>query len=330
MLDSRVIQFEIWNECNNGCKFCFNRYVYDLSDEQKLRSLNIVLQKISDLEIYKTYNKIAFIGGEFFQGQLRNNEVREAFFKTIDKINELLEAGYIEEFWITATLTIGKQEDLFELFKRIKKHSAIWICTSYDAVGRFTPEKLLAWQENMQAIKAYDPSIRINVTTIITGQFADDYLSGKFKLDEFRSKYQCAWFSKTPLLPAGCGMTKAEYNKTIPNFFPSRKPFLSFLTMFRQQESAFDYDKLYGSEFRSNALIKTYSDDQMLVLLRDKSSKNDRIGIVSNEDFQQHAYKGISFVQKTCKCCNHSQEYQLYVDSDRCFICDKEMIKQMF
>lgn len=330
MVDSRVLQFEIWNECNNGCAFCFNKHVYDTSIEQKLHSLRVVLQKLDDPSTLKSYNKIAFIGGEFFQGQLHDVAVREAFFKAVDKVNELLEQGSIIEFWITATLTIGHQEDLFELFKRVKKHDAIWICTSYDAVGRFTPEKLAAWQRNMQAIKAYDNRIKINVTTIISGQFAADYLAGKFKLDEFSARYGCAWFSKTPLLPTGCGMSKAEYNKAIPNFFPKRKQFLKFLAMFRQQETEFDYDKLYGSEFRSNALIKTYGNDELLVLLRDKEHKNDKVGVVSDSDFTHSTFATSNFQQSTCKCCNHSQEYQLYVDSDRCFICDKVLIRNMF
>lgn len=66
--EDKVIQFEVWNECNNGCKFCSNKFVYNLSDEQKLKTLDIVLQKVKSKDIYENYQRIGFIGGEFFQG----------------------------------------------------------------------------------------------------------------------------------------------------------------------------------------------------------------------------------------------------------------------
>ena len=33
-MEDRVIQFEIWNECNNNCKFCSNKFVYNITDEE--------------------------------------------------------------------------------------------------------------------------------------------------------------------------------------------------------------------------------------------------------------------------------------------------------
>lgn len=32
----KVLQFEVWNECNNACTFCSNKYVYDISAEEKI------------------------------------------------------------------------------------------------------------------------------------------------------------------------------------------------------------------------------------------------------------------------------------------------------
>ena len=86
-MEDRTIQFEVWNECNNACKFCSNKFVYDLSDEQKIQTLDIVTRKFSQESVYKKYQRIGFIGGEFFQGQLRNPKVKSMFVRMFDKVN---------------------------------------------------------------------------------------------------------------------------------------------------------------------------------------------------------------------------------------------------
>lgn len=65
-MEDRVLQFEIWNECNNNCKFCSNKFVYNITDEEKLKNIDIVINRIKNGDIIGKYQRIGFIGGEFF------------------------------------------------------------------------------------------------------------------------------------------------------------------------------------------------------------------------------------------------------------------------
>lgn len=111
----KQLQFEIWEECNSKCKFCYLGKINLLTPNHvKLKSLQLILDKISDLSIYDEYDVISYLGGEFFQGQLNTPEIKELFFKLMEKTAWLLENKYIREVWIYATLTIGNQEDLYK------------------------------------------------------------------------------------------------------------------------------------------------------------------------------------------------------------------------
>ena len=91
-------------------------------------------------------------GGEFFQGQLDDREIHDKFFETIKRIFQLYLDKKIGSMWFTCTLTIGKQRDLYELLDLAEKMgvlpkeeygaSGLWLCTSWDAAGRFHSSKM--------------------------------------------------------------------------------------------------------------------------------------------------------------------------------------------
>ena len=128
----KQIQFELWQECNSQCKFCYlgkdNRYT---PNELKLSAMQKALNKISDLSIYPEFDTIAFLGGEFFQGQMSDPLVKEKFMELMEKSAWLLNNEYITHFWIYATLTIGDQKDLYETLKLFENHKGeVWVLTS--------------------------------------------------------------------------------------------------------------------------------------------------------------------------------------------------------
>ena len=135
----KQLQFELWEECGNGCKWCYlgnnNKYT---PKEVKLNSLQNALDKIQDLSNYPEFDTLSYLGGEFFQGQLKDQEVYDKFMELMRATADLLRQGYIKEVWIYATLTIGSQKDLYdtlELFKGMTDR--FWLLTSYDTMGRF-------------------------------------------------------------------------------------------------------------------------------------------------------------------------------------------------
>lgn len=224
--------------------------------------LDVVAKKIETKDLYKTYNTIAFIGGEFFQGQLRDFEVRSKFFDLLQVVSEKLEKGYLKNFWITTTLTHENQDDLFSMLNIMKCHEKIWLCTSYDTTGRFHTEKHKKnWNNNIKYIKKHYPKININITSILTGSFIDEYLAGKFNIKKFCTEHFCTWYSKPPMVPQNFAGSKKDFNeKVLPNFFPQRNKFLQFLMKFKATESEFDYDKLFNMELRSDSFVRSNGD----------------------------------------------------------------------
>lgn len=314
----KQLQFELWQECNSRCKFCYlgneNRCT---ADELKLSAIQKAIDKISDLSNYPEYNTIAFLGGEFFQGQLSNPLVKEKFMELMDKTNWLKENHYIEKIWMYATLTIGDQEDLYETLTHFTDMDGFWILTSYDSYGRFHTDKMFEnWDYHMKNIHNLYPQIKFNITSILSGDFIEKYLDGRINLKQMMEDYHSAFFFKQCGL--GSFQSKEAMNKVVPNFFPKRSEFLKFLTKFRQEEDELMWDKLFNIKYRADTLYRNFNDEnkQMALNARDKYSKAEITDSDNPEDCRIAS-------------CGHLASYSAYIDDDGCVLCDKHMIEEM-
>ena len=308
-------QFELWEECNSKCKFCYLGNSNGITPKEvKLKNLQQVLDKISDIEFFEEINCLGYIGGEFFQGQIDDEDVREAFFRVMQRSNQLLESGIIDEVWISASLTIGNQKDLYDTLSFFSDLRKVWILTSYDTVGRFHSEKMKeTWIENLKNLRNFSKEIKINITSILTGDFIDKYLNDELDIEQIASQYDCAMFWKPT-----CSIdrqddehkSKQQVNNIINNFFPTRKQFIDFLYKYKSRETDFMYDKLFNMNFRSDYLQKFSHGFHISHRMKDSHLEVTDAG-------------GDSLP------CGHSSQYQIYVDSDKCAICDKEMIQKI-
>ena len=311
----KQLQFEIWTQCDSKCSFCYlgkrNKLV---SVDKKIKNLNIIYNKISDLNLYSTYDTLAFIGGEFFQGQLDDVKVKDNFFKLAKKVNELLENNYIKNVWYCATLTSLNQNDLYLLLDIFKKNiDKVWLLTSYDTLGRFHTDKMLKnWQFNMLNIKKLYPNINLNTTIILTGDFIEKYLNNEINLKLFSKTYQTSLFFKVCSLPKGKYKTKIEMNKRIGNFFPNRSTFIKFLIKFKQTEESFLWDKLFNIEYRADTLFCEHN-NCFTEINRDKKTYME----LYDTDYD--------YVLN----CGHLSTYSPYLDSDACVICDKKEVENI-
>ena len=98
--DTTFIQYELWKCCSIGCKFCCNKGQKDIN---KIDSLNFVLSKLEDPEILN-YDEIGFIGGEFFNNELKDNLVCDLFYKVFEKVASL----HFNKIYITTSLIFNK------------------------------------------------------------------------------------------------------------------------------------------------------------------------------------------------------------------------------
>ena len=314
-------QVELWTECNNLCSFCYlgqhNRHT---PDNIKIKVLEETLKLISDLTLYEKYDTLAFIGGEFFQGQLANTLVRAKFFELMSFVAHLMRTKVLKTFWLSATLTIGSQVDLYEslnLFNDIhfdvNNSEGLWIITSFDTIGRFhTASQLENWKFHMKNIKRIYPNIKFNTCTILTGDIVNKFLNDSFNFSDFMKEYNTNFFFKQPA-PGSLGdnLTPLEAKRfvqsKIPDFFPTRSAFLKFLEKFARENFSL-YDKLYNIKYRADDLYRNYNHAELMI--HNKRFKNS----IKETDVEKEA---------TQLSCGHLANYAAYIDSDKCMICDK-------
>lgn len=317
----KQIQFELWEECNNKCTFCYmgkdNIYT---PDNVKLNSLKNAYDVINNPDTFKEFNIVAYLGGEFFQGQLSNKEVKEQFFKLMSKSADLLRQNIIKEVWIYMTLTIGNQQDLYDtiqLFNGVT--DKLWLLTSYDTVGRFHTQKMEDnWKYHMKKIHELYPEIRLNITTILSSDCIKKYLNNEISFKQLSKEYNSEMFFKQ----VGCGgVSPREYNKIYNiDFVPTRKLFIEFLRKFKQQETEQAWDKLFNIQYRCDVLYRNGNDlnHQMMKNIRYKDNRGAEIEL----DFE-HDEKALELMLTDC---GHISIYHAYSDCDGCVLCDKEAI----
>lgn len=314
----KQLQFELWQECGSNCSFCYlgegNKFT---SNEIKMKSLQNTIDKISDLSIYSEYDTLSYLGGEFFQGQLRTPELREKFMELMEKTAWLKDNGYVKQVWLYATMTIGDQKDLYESLEKFHNKDGFWILTSYDTMGRFhTPKMEETWKYNMHKIHELYPEIRFNITSILSGDLIEKYLDGRFSFQEMEKEYHCEFFLKQ------CGLgaypNAKAMNESIGNFFPTRDQFIKFLIKYRKEESPLMWDKLFNIKYRADSLYRNFNTDgkQMILNTRFKDRKNE-IECENPGDMMTSA-------------CGHLKVYQGYIDCDKCVICDKQMVESLY
>lgn len=313
----KQIQFELWQECNSHCKFCY------LGDSNlctpkkiKLNSIENTIKKLDDPSILDEYDTIGYIGGEFFQGQLNDKDVKDKFMQLMDKTASLLLDNTIRYVWIYATMTIGDQKDLYETLEKFGDCDGVWLLTSYDTIGRFHSSKMEDnWKFHMKNIQNKYPKIRFNVTTILTQDLINKYLNNEFSFKDFCKEFKCEFFFKQCGLYKG--MTKEQVIKDFPLFLPKRNSFLEFLKKFKEEESYAAWDKLFNIKYRADALYRNFNteDESMVLNIRYKDQKAE-IKIPKHEDAKEMVLSK----------CGHAKTYSTYADCDKCMLCDKEYI----
>ena len=313
---SLQIQYELWRECNCNCTYCTLGFDnHKTENELKLQSMQTAIDEMKNFEPNE-HQTVGFIGGEFFQGQLNTPEIKSKFMELIKVANDLLNNHIVKDLWLNASLLIGNQKDLYEAIDLIDDKTKLWILTSYDSIGRFhTPKMLETWQYHMKNIHNLYPEIKLNTTSILTGDFIEKYLNDNIDIKEFKATYHTNLFLKTTVKPGHLShLSKQEINDKIGNFFPTQERFQEFLFTFYMREGAEEYHNLFSNDLRADEVRKNFNDENKrnIKFIRDKNTLEETIDCIDEH------IDNLS--------CGHSSIYQSYVDSDDCSICDKQQI----
>lgn len=258
MIKRKFVQYTLWTDCNNHCKFCANAKNKTLSKIDNLEYYLSIIDK--DLEYCTDFG---FIGGEFFNKQLVSLKVKDLFYKLIDKVISKLELNQLQRFYISVTLIQKNLKDLIDcldLFKKSNCIDKVIVCTSYDTAYRFFnsfSENL--WKSNMKFLKIKYPVLRLHTEIILTQDFLEKCLSKQFDIFEFKKEFCTDLNFTEPRTGLGYYRSKEEMQKDLPLFFPKRSTFLRFLKEFCIDNSIIDLRTLLSRELLADVLYQIYN-----------------------------------------------------------------------
>lgn len=272
---SEFIQYELWKDCNNKCKFCFNK---NQKDVNKIESLNFVINNLLDKET-DNYNEIGFIGGEFFDGQLKNEEVKTLFYKLFEICKEKSDLNKLDKLYFTTSLIfdISKNTDLIQFLdylKELKLLNKSLLCTSFDLKYRFHNSKLLNyWTENMKFIHEQYPELKLHTEIIVTQFFIDAVLNNTFSITEFKRMYNT---SLDYIEPASgfYYLDKESMSKDLPDFFPTKSSFIKFLKKVGIDSDEIELYKFLSMNTRSSTMYYTIDGKRFVIKNRRTNKEN--------------------------------------------------------
>lgn len=303
----KSIQFELWTECNVGCRYCYlGKRIKHTPTAEKLAGIRRARKFLDDGD-YGDYDIIAFIGGEFLQGQLNSPQVFDEFFDLMENSVRVIKDGRLKGIWVSASMTeqTGHLLYLMDLFNTVRSEhpqGGAWLITSYDNAYRFTERTKEVWKNNLLLRKEQFPNVRVNTCSILTQNMIEEYNAGGMTFGEFMVVYGTNLYLKPPYL--NDYRTKQEQEKRMPGFFPKRKDFLQFLAKVYNQEETYIFDKICNIRFRADALMRSNTTE---LEFREKDT----------------TYEIITEAHLPC---GHPRPYNAYIDSDACMLCDKHRL----
>ena len=260
------IQYELWKDCNNNCKYCFNKYIPKIRNKES--ALDYAYNSLRN-KIITPGSSIGFMGGEFFGGQLNNEKVKNKFYKLSELAINKLRGDIPGRFLIMSALMANDKSDWFEFCDFIhsnKFDKNILICTSWDKLYRFTDQTKYNWEETIKETQEKYPDMKIHVEMILTEYLIQSIMDNPLYLKDFEKEWNCRVDFNIPYLPLNYELyneTKEVFDQKYPDFFPKRK---SFLKMLQTRPESFDLAGISNHRFHSSELHYTLNDKDWIVL----------------------------------------------------------------
>lgn len=289
----RFIQFELWKTCSIGCKFCCNKGQKEVNKNISLDFTKSIINQLPE----NTYDEIGFIGGEFFNGEIKDSQIKDKFydlFKCVKNKN-------FKKIYIATSLIFDMQSYLIpflDYLQHLNILDKVILCTSFDVKYRFsTLDKKELWKNNMLYLKENYKNLRLHTEIILTEWFLKAILEKKFNLYNFSNVFN----TSIDYIEPSSGLyyhDKFECEKACPGFFPHKKVFIEFIKKCLK-ENLINIDTFLSMELRSNTLyffedgnikkaINRRSGDGRCEL-QDKTKKYDIGFIDSNKTMKQVA-----------------------------------------
>lgn len=241
----KFIQFELWKDCKQGCKFCCNKGARPTNKAHSFKYIQKVLNSLQPNE----YDSIGLIGGELFNGEM--DLYMHQFYNVMSRIKDLNP----KNIYIATSLIYNMRDYLIPIMKAIEDvlgiTDKITLCTSWDPMYRFhNEEQKKLWAKNMFALHKYMPQIKVHTEIILTQHFIDLVIKGGWDLDMF----QKVFYTTVDFIEPSSGLfytDKYECQADIPGFFPTKSSFIEFIKAIKDK---YDISRLCSPELRADEL----------------------------------------------------------------------------
>lgn len=309
MKNSKMVQYSVWHNCNNNCKFCLIDNKTFLNKQKQLNSLNSIIENIDHVDWINEFNRgVSLLGGELYY--ITDKDLQDTFIKLLDVIvdkvilpNQKMGNYYCK--YSTVTNGIYSPEFLFFCMDRLIDKiglQGIDINFSYDIKYRYKNEddhqKVLS---NIKEFQLRYPDYKLGVQSICTQYLIDEILNNNFLQK---------WYQKNPNTSIGLLYPHPPHTGFImDDFLPKRESMFELVEYLLKNGFGDELEHFKGSVANSSVFKHTglyYKEDdwgnefidtkQKPILSQDKTSKN--------------------------KQCGHSKLYQCYSNSDKCLLCD--------
>lgn len=187
MNEKIAYEFLLWDNCNNNCRFCFQRQNDKrLSLEERKLSLERVLAYLK-LD-FERGNDLILMGGEIFDTPSLFENLNIFF----DSIIDMMLTGNINILRINTNLIYKKKDALYYLLDAINQNNLFdrfTLTTSFDVEGRFIGKTKDLMLSNLKEITKKYPCLYVTVNSILTNSLCNSILNKSFDIKSFQKEY---------------------------------------------------------------------------------------------------------------------------------------------
>ena len=299
---SNMVQFGVWPNCCNECKFCLRKERIPYSKEKQIFWLQAIKENINYIDWKDKFSYgISLLGGELYF--IKDPDIQKEFLDLIDVIIEKILKVSKNPNVKYSTVTNGLYDPafLYQVIDKIVSEvgiQAVDVNFSYDLKYRFKNE-----EDRLKVLKNINDfhdryNYHVGVQMILTQYVIDMWKSGEFEINKFL----------TEEIP-GNGLSflyphPISTGYTLPDFNFKRKDFLDFMK----------YLKKDCYETYMNFLHSTKNSCRFKM-----TGLKNRVDGTINTSEQPILTDGKEELNPQC---NHSILYTCYADSSKCVLCD--------
>ena len=301
-----MIQYGVWPNCTNNCDFCLRLNRKPCTKKEQAFWLRAIAENIKHVNWETDFPYgVSLLGGELFY--IHDEHLQSLFMDLIDTIIEyVLTPKTPQARFSTVTNGLYKPDFLYKVVDHIKDSvgiSRVDVNFSYDLKYRYKTEqaRLLALNNILAFRDRYN--YKVGVQMILTQHLINLWKAHLFDVNEF-IEYTIPGCSLAFLYPH-----PVHTGKNLPDFQFNRADFLQFV----------QYLKSANYEVYLNFINSTKNSGTFKYTgLRDKAVK----------DWQRIKVERpvLSDGKEIIAPCGHSTLYRCYADSDKCILCDLQMM----